>query len=69
MGGTVRSHLGILTREYGVPCLMDAQLDGLRDGDRIKVEYTKPPVDVYATENDPSSRARIVKLEGASDAQ
>jgi phosphohistidine swiveling domain-containing protein len=69
MGGTVRSHLGILTREYGVPCLMDAKLDGLRDGDRIKVEYTKPPVDVYATENDPSSRARIVKLEGASDAQ
>ena len=24
MGGTVRSHLGILTREYNVPCLMNA---------------------------------------------
>lgn len=67
MGGTVRSHLGILTREYGVPCLMDARLDGLHDGDRIKVEYTKPPVDVYA-ENDASSRARIVTLEGAPGA-
>lgn len=65
MGGTVRSHLGILTREYGVPCLMDAQLDGLQDGDRIKVEYTKPPADVYA-ENDPSARARIVTLKGAN---
>jgi hypothetical protein len=68
MGGTVRSHLGILTREYSVPCLMDAQLDGLRDGDRIRVEYTKPPADVYA-ENDPGARARIVKLEGESVAQ
>lgn len=63
MGGTVRSHLGILTREYGVPCLMDAQLDGLQEGDRIKVEYTKPPADVYA-QNDPSTRARIVALKG-----
>jgi hypothetical protein len=63
MGGTVRSHLGILTREYSVPCLMDAQLDGLHDGDRVRVQYTKPPADVYA-ENDPAARARIVKLEG-----
>ena len=29
MGGTIRSHLGILTREYDVPCLMNATLDGL----------------------------------------
>jgi hypothetical protein len=67
MGGTVRSHLGILTREYGVPCLMDVQLDGLHDGDRVKVEYTKPPADVYA-ENDPSSRAVVVTLEGNASA-
>jgi len=65
MGGTVRSHLGILTREYGVPCVMDAQLDGLRDGDLVVVEYTKPPADVYA-ESDPQTRARILKLEGRS---
>jgi phosphohistidine swiveling domain-containing protein len=61
MGGTVRSHLGILTREYGVPCLMDVQLDGLRDGDRVQVEYTKPPADAYA-EADPAARAHIWKL-------
>lgn len=68
MGGTVRSHLGILTREYNVPCLMDVRLDGLRDGDRIRVEYSKQPADVYA-ENDPSSRSRIVKLEGETRAE
>ncbi|MCW2723518.1 MAG: hypothetical protein JWN35_439 [Frankiales bacterium] len=61
MGGTVRSHLGILTREYGVPCLMDADLDGLHDGDRVEVEFTKPPADAYA-DNDPHARARIVKI-------
>jgi hypothetical protein len=63
MGGTVRSHLGILTREYGVPCLMDAQLDGLADGDRITVEYSKPAADAYAdAETAAASRARIIKL-------
>jgi phosphoenolpyruvate-protein kinase (PTS system EI component) len=61
MGGTVRSHLGILTREYNVPCLMDAELDGLKEGDRLQVEYTKPAVDVYA-ERDEAARARIWRL-------
>jgi hypothetical protein len=63
MGGTVRSHLGILTREYGVPCLMNAQLDGLAHGDRITVEYSKPAADAYAdAETATASRARIIKL-------
>jgi hypothetical protein len=63
MGGTVRSHLGILTREYGVPCLMNAQLDGLADGDRITVEYSKPAADAYADEaSATAARARIIKL-------
>jgi hypothetical protein len=63
MGGTVRSHLGILTREYGVPCLMDAKIDGLADGDRITVEYSKPAADAYAdAETAAASRARIIKL-------
>ncbi|MGA8708783.1 MAG: PEP-utilizing enzyme, partial [Steroidobacteraceae bacterium] len=34
-GGTVRSHLGILAREYGIACLMGAKISGIRDGDRI----------------------------------
>jgi phosphohistidine swiveling domain-containing protein len=63
MGGTVRSHLGILTREYNVPCLMNAALDGLADGDEVTVEYSKPAADAYA---DPDAaaehRARIIKV-------
>ena len=63
MGGTVRSHLGILTREYNVPCLMNAQLDGLADGDRITVEYSKPAADAYADESTAAAaRSRIIKL-------
>lgn len=61
MGGTIRSHLGILTREYDIPCLMAAELDGLSDGDRIVVEYSKPATDAYA-ERDDAARARIVKV-------
>ena len=37
-GGTVRSHLGILTREYNIPCLMNAKVAGIRDGDRVMIE-------------------------------
>jgi phosphohistidine swiveling domain-containing protein len=37
-GGTTRSHLGILTREYGIPCLMNAKVAGLRSGDQVRIE-------------------------------
>lgn len=60
MGGTIRSHLGILTREYGIPCLMAAELDGLAEGDQVLVEYSKPAADAYADRDD-AARARIVK--------
>ncbi len=63
MGGTVRSHLGILTREYNVPCLMNATLDGLKDGDEVTVEYSKPAADAYADADAASDhRARIIKI-------
>lgn len=63
MGGTIRSHLGILTREYGVPCLMAAVLDGLREGDQVLVEYSKPAADAYANaETAAAQRARIIKV-------
>ena len=39
-GGTVRSHLGILSREYGIPCFMNAKLNGIRDGDMVEMEAT-----------------------------
>ena len=41
-GGTVRSHLGILTREYGIPCLMNAKISGIVDGDRVEIETSGP---------------------------
>ncbi|HVO54710.1 MAG TPA: PEP-utilizing enzyme [Solirubrobacterales bacterium] len=63
MGGTVRSHLGILTREYNVPCLMNATIDGLRDGSRIAVEYSRPAADAYADEEKAAAqRSRIYEL-------
>jgi signal transduction protein with GAF and PtsI domain len=62
MGGTTRSHLGILTREYGVPCLMAVQLDGLKEGDAIVVEYSKAAADAYAdAATAAAQRARIIK--------
>lgn len=39
-GGTVRSHLGILTREYGIPCLMNARISGIKEGDMVELETT-----------------------------
>jgi hypothetical protein len=63
MGGTVRSHLGILTREYNVPCLMNATVDGLADGDEVTVEYSKPAADAYADADAAADhRVRIVKV-------
>lgn len=63
LGGTVRSHLGILTREYNVPCLMNAQVDGLANGDQVSVEYSKAAADAYADEATAAAqRARIIKL-------
>jgi phosphohistidine swiveling domain-containing protein len=41
-GGTIRSHLGILTREYSIPCLMNAKVAGIRDGDRLMIECSAP---------------------------
>ncbi|MCB1745619.1 MAG: hypothetical protein KDK06_00495, partial [Gammaproteobacteria bacterium] len=39
-GGTTRSHLGILTREYNIPCFMNARLSGIREGDTVMMETT-----------------------------
>ena len=41
-GGTVRSHLGILTREYHIPCLMNAKIAGIREGDTVVIEASAP---------------------------
>lgn len=41
-GGTVRSHMGILAREYGVPCLMNSRVDGIYEGDIVEIEVSAP---------------------------
>jgi len=57
-GVTTRSHLAILTREYGIPCLMNARLSGIRDGDRLMLEVTAraKTADDYQTGADVSAR-------------
>ena len=39
-GGTTRSHPAILTREYNIPCLMNARLAGIKSGDQLEVELS-----------------------------
>jgi hypothetical protein len=63
LGGTVRAHLGILSREHHVPCLMAAQIDGLKEGDEVLVEYSKRAADAYAdAQTATEQRARILKV-------
>jgi len=55
-GGTTRSHLAILTREYGIPCFMNARLSGINEGDNVEVEAvaTAKSGDDYAADRDVS---------------
>ena len=39
-GGTTRSHLAILTREYNIPCFMNVRLSGIKDGDKLEMEVS-----------------------------
>lgn len=63
LGGTVRSHLGILAREYNVPTLMNCRIDGLEDGDRVELETTMAPPAAGAYETGDTGHARIWKLQ------
>ena len=61
-GGTVRSHLGILAREHGIPCLMNARLAGIADGDRIRLEASAPARTADSYMSGTEMPARIWKL-------
>jgi len=61
LGGTVRSHLGILTREYGIPCLMNAVLSELADGDEVEIEATAPVPTAEEYEAGRGVRAKVWK--------
>ena len=56
-GGTTRSHLAILTREYGIPCFMNVRLSGIKDEQSIEMETTARAKtgDDYATGADASA--------------
>jgi phosphohistidine swiveling domain-containing protein len=54
LAGSVRSHLAIIAREFGVPILMGARLSRpLRAGERITVAYSAPAqsVETYFSED------------------
>lgn len=63
-GGTVKSHLGVLSREFRIPCLMGVEVTELREGDRVRFESTKPLPDTSAEAAvaGQRDRARIWKL-------
>ena len=61
-GGTVRSHLGILTREYGIPCLMNAKVSGIREGDRIEIESSATAKTAEAYQKGIEVTARVWRL-------
>lgn len=61
-GGTVRSHLGILTREYGIPCLMNARVSGIKEGDRIEIESSAAAKTAEAYQKGIEVTARVWRL-------
>ena len=61
-GGTVRSHLGILTREYGIPCVMNAKVSGIREGDRVEIECTATAKTAEAYQTGVEMTAKVWRL-------
>lgn len=65
-GGTVRSHLGILAREYGIPCLMNAKVSGIKEGDRVEIESQAIAKTAEAYQKGVEMTARIWRLKKVS---
>ena len=61
-GGSTRSHLGILTREYGVPCLMNAKITDLPQSSRVRLECSADPKTAADYQKNVSRTARIWRL-------
>ena len=61
-GGTVRSHLGILTREYGIPCLMNSRVKDIRNGDRVELEVSGAAKTTEAYQSGTEMSVRVWKL-------
>ena len=65
-GGTVRSHLGILTREYNIPCVMNAKVSGIREGDRVIIEATAEAKTTEDYQQGVERTARVWVLAGSA---
>ena len=63
-GGTVRSHLGILTREYGIACLMNARISGIREGDLVEIETSAVARTAESYQSGKEMTARVWRIEG-----
>jgi phosphohistidine swiveling domain-containing protein len=63
-GGTVRSHLGILTREWGVPCLMNARISGIHEGETVEIEVTAAPKTADAYQKGVEMTANVWRIAG-----
>jgi phosphohistidine swiveling domain-containing protein len=66
LAGTVRSHLAIIAREFGVPVLMNVRAArALQTGERVRVEYSAQAqsADAYHGEQF-NPRAHVTLLEG-----
>ncbi len=65
-GGTVRSHLGILSREFGIPCFMNAKLNGIRDGDRVEMEASANARTTEDYQSGTERTGRVWRIEGGA---
>lgn len=68
-GGSTRSHLGILTREYRVPCLMNAKVSGIRQGDTVTFDCTAQPKTADDYQSGREVTARVWRMAKESDAK
>lgn len=64
-GGTTRSHLAILTREYGIPCLMNTKLNGVRSGETVEIEVSARAKSAEDYDTGRDVVARIWRLKSA----
>ena len=61
-GGTVRSHLGILKPEYGITCIMNSKIKGIRNGDLVELEVSAPAKTTEAYQSGTDMSVRVWKI-------
>ena len=64
MGGSVRSHLGILSREHGIPCMMNSKIAGIKNCDKLELNVTAASKTAQDYQQGVEKTAEIWKLVG-----